>query len=82
MMDAGNSAAVLVMFAAFLFLSLAALVAACVRGREWGDLSSRRHYGEALTEEEKTALRRSRRSFLIWMGVSLISAALSFFALR
>ena len=81
MIDGGNSAVILALFAGLLFLALAAFVAAWASGRQWGDLSSRRHYGEALTEDEKKALRRSRRAFLIWAGVSLLSAALSFYAL-
>jgi len=77
-----NSDRALAMFLVFLTLSLAALVIAWIRGREWGDLSSRRHYGEALTTKEQDALRRSRRSFWIWACASLILAAISFLALR
>ena len=77
-----NDAAILILFLVFLLLSLAALLIAWFQGRQWGDLSSRRHYGEALTEEEQKALKRSRRNFWIWAAVSLICAALSFFALR
>ncbi|MBR3561765.1 MAG: hypothetical protein IKN81_09645 [Oscillospiraceae bacterium] len=76
----GNT--LLALFALFLLLSVAALTVAWWHGRRWGDLSSRRHYGEALTEEEQTMLRRERRSFLIWAGISLALMALSFFALE
>ena len=76
----GNT--LLALFALFLLLSAAALVIAWHYGRRWGDLSSRRHYGEALTEDELAALRRARRSFWVWAGVSLALAALSFFALE
>ena len=76
----GNT--LLTLFAIFLLLSAAALVIAWHYGRRWGDLSSRRHYGEALTEDELAALRRARRSFWIWAGVSLALAALSFFTLE
>lgn len=72
----------LTLFVIFLTLSLAALIGAWVRGRKWGDLSSRQHYGEALSEEERKALRRSRRDFCIWAGASLIFAAFAFWALR
>ena len=77
-----DDAAVLILFLTFLLLSLAALLIAWFRGRQWGDLSSRRHYGEALTEDEQRALKRSRRSFWLWAGVAAVFAALSFFALR
>lgn len=77
-----NDGAILVLFLAFSVLSLAALIIAWLRGRAWGDLSSRRHYGEALTEEEQKTLKRSRRDFFLWLGVSFVAAALSFFALR
>ena len=76
-----NVDVLLTLFLVFLLLSGAALIVAWVRGRQWGDLSSRRHYGEALTEDELAALRRARRSFWTWAGVSLALAALSFFAL-
>ena len=72
----------LTLFLIFLALSAAAVIVAWAQGRRWGDLSSRRRYGEALTEEEQALLRRSRRSFWIWAGVSLTMAALSFYALR
>ena len=75
----GNT--LLALFALFLLLAAAALVIAWHFGRRWGDLSSRRHYGEALTEAEQQALRRSRRSFWLWAALSLIFAALAFFAL-
>ncbi len=78
---AGNGTA-LALFLVFLLLSFAALIVAWVQGRTWGDLSSRRHYGETLTEDERQALSRSCRRFWIWAGVSLLMAALSFFALR
>ena len=81
-MTAQNNTAILILFLVFLSLALAALLIAWFQGRQWGDLSSRRHYGEALTEDEKKALRRSRRSFWIWAGVSAFFLALSFFVLR
>ena len=77
-----DDGAALTLFLIFLALSAAAFIAAWAQGRRWGDLSSRRRYGEALTEEERGLLRRSRRSFWVWMGVSLVMAALSFYALR
>ena len=77
-----DSALVLRLFIIFLAASLAALLVACVFGRRWGDLSSRRHYGEALSEEELRALARARRGFLVWAGLSLVSAGFAFFALR
>ena len=77
-----DDAVVLILFAVFSFLALAALLVAWGRGRQWGDLSSRRHYGEALTEEEQKALSRSRRNFWIWAGISLIFTALTFLTLR
>ena len=77
-----DDATILVLYSVFLLLAVAALVVAWVRGRQWGDLSSRRHYGEALTEDEQKALKRSRRNFFLWAGVSLVMAALSFFALQ
>ena len=76
-----NVDVLLTLFLVFLLLSAAALIVAWARGRQWGDLSSRRHYGEALTEAEQQALRRSRRSFWLWAALSLIFAALAFFAL-
>ncbi len=75
----GNT--LLTLFLLFLLLAAAALVIAWHYGRRWGDLSSRRQYGEALTEDEQTALRRARRNFWIWAGISLVLMALSFFAL-
>lgn len=69
------------LFLAFLLLSIFAMVIAWAKGRQWGDLSSRRRYGEALTEEERSALRKSFRAFLIWAGISLLLAVLSFYAL-
>ena len=77
-----NSGRALGLFLAFLALSLAALVAAWIRGREWGDLSSRRRCGEALTAKEQDALRRSRGGFCIWALASLLLAAISFLSLR
>lgn len=77
--DSGTALAV---FLACLFAAFGALIAAWVRGRNWGDLSSRMHYGEALSAEERREMKRSRRSFLIWTGISLLFAALSFLALR
>lgn len=77
-----RSGTALILFLTLLFLALAALIVAWIQGRQWGDLSSRRHYGEALTEEERRAMKRSRRSFWIWAGVSLLLTALSFFVLR
>ena len=65
-----------------ILLVAAAIIVAWVRGQRWGDLLSRRRCGEALTEEEQELLRRSRRSFWIWAGISLVMAALSFYALR
>lgn len=81
-MTAQNNTAILILFLVFLSLALAALLIAWFQGRQWGDLSSRKHYGEALTEDEQKALRRSRRSFWIWAGVSAFFLALSFFVLR
>ena len=77
-----DDGAVLALFLILLALSAAALIVTWAQGRRWGDLLSRRRYGEALTEEEQGLLRRSRRSFWIWTGVSLVMAALSFYALR
>lgn len=76
-----DNGAALTLFLIFLALSAAALIIAWTRGRRWGDLSNRRRYGEALTEEEQELLRRSRGSFWIWAGISLVMAALSFYAL-
>ena len=81
-MTAQNNTAILILFLTFLSLALTALMIAWFQGRQWGDLSSRRHYGEALTEDEQKALRRSRRSFWIWASVSAFFLALSFFVLR
>ena len=81
-MTAGNDAARLVLFLVLMLLAFAALAVAWAMGRQWGDLSSRRHYGEALTEEERAALGRSRRAFFVWAGVSAVLTALSFLALR
>lgn len=81
-MTAQNNTAILILFLVFLSLALTALLIAWFQGRQWGDLSSRKHYGEALTEDEQKALRRSRRSFWIWAGVSAFFLALSFFVLR
>lgn len=81
-MTAQNNTAILILFLTFLSLALTALLIAWFQGRQWGDLSSRKHYGEALTEDEQKALRRSRRSFWIWAGVSAFFLALSFFVLR
>ena len=69
-------------FFLFMLLSFAALIGACASGRQWGDLSSRRHFGEVLSEEERKALRRSRRSCLIWAVASLLFALLAFRAIR
>ena len=77
-----DNGAALTLFLVFLAFSAAAFIIAWAQGRRWGDLSSRRRYGEALTEEEQGLLRRSRRSFWIWAGVSLVMAALAFYALR
>ncbi|MBQ9648326.1 MAG: hypothetical protein IJV43_08210 [Oscillospiraceae bacterium] len=77
-----DDATVLALFLVFLLLAVAALIVAWGKGRQWGDLSSRRHYGEALTEDEQKALGRSRRNFFLWAGVSLAMAALSFYALQ
>ncbi len=77
-----DNGAALTLFVVFLFLSFAALIVAWVQGRAWGELSSRRHYGETLTEEERQTLGRSCRRFWIWAGVSLLLAGLAFFALR
>lgn len=67
----------------FLFLlSAVCVLVAWARGRQWGDLSSRKHSGEVLTDKELETLRRSRRSFLLWLLASLILAALSFYALE
>ncbi len=69
-------------FLVLITLSLAALIVAWAKGRQWGDLSSRRGFGEVLTDEEQQALARSRLHFWIWAGASLVLAALSFLALR
>lgn len=76
-----DDGAALTLFLIFLALSAAAIIAAWAQGRRWGDLSNRRSCGEALTEEERGVLRRSRRSFWIWAGISLVMAVLSFYAL-
>ncbi|MBE7007897.1 MAG: hypothetical protein E7422_01920 [Ruminococcaceae bacterium] len=80
--DARSDALLLSLFLAFLALALAALAVSWIRGRQWGDLSSRRHYGESLTSDENKALLRSRRDCLIWAGISVISTALAFWMLR
>ena len=77
-----NDGATLTLFLTLLVISFAAIVAAWIYGRQWGDLASRRHYGEALSEDEQKTLRRCRRSFWIWAGISLLLAALSFIMLR
>lgn len=77
-----DNGAALTLFLTLLALSAAALVAAWMLGRQWGDLASRRHYGEALSAEEQAALRRSRRSFWLWAGASLVLAVLAFYTLR
>ena len=77
-----DDGAALTLFLIFLALSVAALIVAWALGRRWGDLSSRRRFGEALTGEEEELLRLRRRSFWIWAGISLVMAALSFYALR
>ncbi len=77
-----NNGTALTLFLTLLTLSAAALGAAWVLGRQWGDLASRRHYGEALSAEEQAALKRSRRSFWIWAGASLFFAVLAFYTLR
>ena len=77
-----DDGAALTLFLIFLALSAAAFIVAWAQGRRWGDLSSQRRSGEALTEEEQGLLRRSRKSFWIWAGISLVMAALSFYALR
>lgn len=77
-----NDGVLLTLFLVLLAFALAALIAAWVRGRQWGDLSSRRHYGESLTSDERRTLERSRRDCLIWAGISVIAAALAFWLLR
>lgn len=72
----------LALFLLLLLFSVAALIMAWIVGRQWGDLSSRRRHGEVLTEEEQKTLRRSRRIFCIWVLISLLLAALSFYALH
>lgn len=79
---ARNDGVTLTLFLVTLVLSAAAMVAAWIFGRQWGDLASRRHYGEALSEDEQKAMRRCRRSFWSWAGISLLLAAFSFFLLR
>ena len=81
-MSVRDNGTILILFLIFMVLALAALIVAWLRGRAWGDLSSRRHFGEALTEEEQKALKRSRRSFFIWAGVSLVATAFAFFTLQ
>ncbi len=77
-----SSGASLTLFLTLLLLSAAALIAAWSHGRQWGDLASRRRYGEALSEDEQKSLRRCRRNFWIWASISLTFATLSFFALQ
>ena len=79
---ARNDSVTLTLFLASLVLSAAAMVAAWIFGRQWGDLASRRHYGEALGEDEQKTLRRCRRNFWSWAGISLLLAAFAFFLLR
>ncbi len=77
-----NDETLLILFLSLSFLAFLSLLAAWFTGRRWGDLSSRRHFGEALTEEEMKTLRRSRRSFWVWAGISLVFLALSYLSLR
>ena len=77
-----NTGLMLCLFLLFLVLSAAALCAAWWMGRPWGDLSSRRRSGEALTEEEFSRLRHSRKLFSLWAGASLLLAAAAFLCLR
>ena len=77
-----NDGAVLTIFLVFLLLSAATLIVAWAQGRQWGDLSSRRHYGEVLSEDEQKALRRSRRNFWLWAGASALLAAAAFLTLQ
>ena len=76
-----NTGASLGFFLLFLALSAAALCAAWWMGRPWGDLSSRRRNGEALTEEELSRLKRSRKLFCLWAGASLLLTAAAFLCL-
>lgn len=78
----GNESALLVIFIVLLALAFAALIIAWIKGQLWGDLSSRKHYGEPLSSEERRSLSRSRRSCLIWSCISAALAALAFFMLR
>lgn len=69
------------LFFILLLFSFVSVIAAWISGRQWGDLSSRRRYGEALTEDEMKTLRRSRRSCLLWLFASALLAVLAFYAL-
>jgi hypothetical protein len=80
--QAGNEGTLLTLFLTNLFLALVSLLAAWVRGRRWGDLASGRHYGEVLSEDERRELARSRRGCLIWVGLSILFAALAFWLLE
>ena len=76
-----NDGAALVLCLVFLTLSAAALAVSWAVGRVWGDLSSRRRAGEALTEAEQEQLRRSRRRSLLWMGACVLLTVLAFLVL-
>ena len=77
-----NSEAILRLFLIFLALSLAAVLIALVPGSRWGDLSSRRQSGEALTEEERRRMKRARLHFVLLSSISLLFALLAFYALQ
>ncbi len=76
-----DNGAALVLCLVFLTLSAAALAVSWAVGQAWGDLSSRRRAGEALTEAEQDMLRRSRRRCLMWMGGSVLLSVLAFLVL-
>ncbi|MBQ9459667.1 MAG: hypothetical protein IJU66_07010 [Oscillospiraceae bacterium] len=74
----GNEGRLLILFVLFLSLSFFSLIAAWIRGRRWGDLSSGRRSGEALHSDERKALARSRRACLLWAAASVLFAAAAF----
>ena len=80
--ETGNETTMLILFAAFLGIALVTLAVAWAKGRQWGDLSSRKHYGEALNTEERKTLSHSRRDCLIWAAISLTFTFLAFLMLR
>ena len=77
-----NYERMLALFFVFLLVSFAALIGACAKGHRWGELSSRRFYGEVLSEDERKQLKHARRECLLWMGVSFLCVLLAFRILR